>query len=329
MVKAKVWVMAKRFHGAPKPSDFAIKEEELHAIKDGEAVCEALWWSVDPYNKAYMNTAEDGTPMIGFQVAKVVESKSSKFPVGSTIVNHAGWRTRSIVSEHEKMFPPYLFKDPSPLPLSAAVGVLGMPGMTAYFGLLDTCHPQAGETVLVNAAAGAVGSLVGQIAKIKGCKVIGYAGADDKIAWLKEIGFDHAYNYKKVDLDQTLKEAAPNGIDCFFDNVGGTFASTVYKHLNLDARICQCGAISQYNNTEEAKITDFRGMFIGKRVKMTGFHVSKYVSQWPKGIAEMSQWLKEGKLTFKETNYEGFENMPQALIDLLDGKNTGKVVIKA
>lgn len=322
--------MAKKFHGAPKLSDFAIKEEELPPIKDKEFLCEAVWWSVDPYNRAYANSFPPGTPMIGFQVAKIIESNSSKFPVGQHVVAHVGWRTHFVADEDGKGgFPPYIVPPMGKLPLSVSVGILGMPGMTAYFGLLDKCEPKSGETVVVNAASGAVGSAVGQIAKIKGCKVIGYAGTDEKVVILKELGFDHAYNYKTVDLGASLKEAAPNGVDCFFDNVGGMFAVTVYQHLNQNARICQCGAISTYNATETPKLPDFLGLFIGKEVTLKGFHASTYAPRFPEGITQMARWLQEGKLQFKETLYQGFDQMPQALIDLLDGKNIGKVVIKA
>jgi len=331
MVRAKAWVMKTRFSGAPKPSDFAVIEEDLPHPKEGEFLCQAEVWSVDPYNRAYAGQFPDGTPMIGFQIAKVLESKSSKFPVGARVVGHFGWRTHTIASEKESSQgpAPYLLPDMAPLPPSVAVGVLGMPGMTAYFGLLEVCKPKAGETVVVNAASGAVGSAVCQIAKIKGCRVLAYAGSDDKVAWLKELGVDHAFNYKTEDLDKTLSEKAPKGVDCFFDNVGGMFAVTVYKHLSHGARICQCGAISSYNLTESQKLPDFLGIFIGKEATLQGFHVSSRASKFPEGIHQMAQWMKEGKLKYREKVYEGFESMPQALIALLDGSHMGKVVIKA
>jgi len=329
MSRSRIWVMAKRFQGVPKLSDYAIKEEQLPPLKDGEFLCKAEYLSVDPYQRAYAGRMADGTPMIGSQVAEIIESKDKDFPVGKRVVGNFGWRTHTI-SKSGDSSEPYLMPDMAGLPNSASIGLLGMPGMTAYFGLLECCQPKAGETVVVNGAAGAVGSVVGQIAKIMGCRVIGYAGEDSKIEWLKnECGFDHVFNYKKCDLDKTLKEAAPNGVDCFFDNVGGMFAVTVYQHLNHFARICQCGVISSYNNTKPAMVPETLGIFVFKEVTLKGFYVSRTFKQWPEAIKEMGQWIKEGKLKFKETVVEGFDNMPQALNDLLDGKNTGKMIVKA
>lgn len=328
MTHAKVWIMAKKFHGAPKPSDFAIATETLPALKDGEVLCEAVWWSVDPYNRAYASQLDDGHPMIGFQVAKVTESHSSKYPVGTLVVGHFGWRTHTIAKDTDASV--YKVPDLAGLPLSAAVGILGMPGMTSYFGLLECCQPKKGETIVVNAAAGAVGSVVGQIGKILGCTVIGYAGDDEKVKWLKEeLGFDHAFNYKKVDLSKSLDEAAPKGVDCFFDNVGGEFAVTVYRHMNHWGRVCQCGAISGYNSTAPQMIPDFLFLLIFKEITLKGFYVSSYTAKYPEAMAKMAGWIKEHKLKHRETVYKGFEAMPRALIELLEGKNVGKAVISA
>jgi prostaglandin reductase 1 len=321
--------MAKKFQGAPKLSDFAITEKELPPLKDGEFLCKAEFLSVDPYQRAYAGRFTDGTPMIGYQVAEILESKDKNFPVGKKVVGHFGWRTHTISKAGDEA-EPYLMPDMYGLPNSAAVGLLGMPGMTAYFGLKECCEPKPGETLVVNAAAGAVGSAVGQIGKILGCKVIGYAGDDDKLQWLKnELGFDHVFNYKKVDLAKSLKEAAPNGVDCFFDNVGGTFAITVYEHMNQFGRICQCGSISSYNNTKVNMVPEFLGIFTFKELCLRGFYVSRTFPKWPEANKIMGQWIKEGKLKFRETVVDGFENMPQAFMDLLDGKNVGKMIVKA
>jgi len=329
MFKSRVWIMAKKFQGAPKLSDFAIKEEQLPALKDGEFLCKAEFLSVDPYQRAYASGFADGTPMIGSQVAEIIESKDKNFPVGKRVVGNFGWRTHSIVKATDGS-QPYLMPDMAGLPASAAVGMLGMPGMTAYFGLIECCMPKPGETLVVNAAAGAVGSVVGQLAKIMGCRVIGFAGEDSKIEWLKnECGFDHVYNYKKVDLDKSLKEAAPNGVDCFFDNVGGQFAITVYQNMNQFGRICQCGAIQSYNNTKPTMVPEFLGTFVFKELSLKGFYVSRTFKEWPKAIRYMGEMIKQGKLKFKETVVEGFDNTPQALIDLLEGKNIGKMIVKA
>ncbi|HEY6357934.1 MAG TPA: NADP-dependent oxidoreductase, partial [Vicinamibacterales bacterium] len=220
--------------------------------------------------------------------------------------------------------------DPGLAPVSAALGVLGMPGMTAYFGFLDICQPKPGETVVVSGAAGAVGSLVGQIAKIKGCRAVGIAGTDDKVAWLTgEIGFDAAFNYKTTpNYVARLKELCPKGVDCYFDNVGGAVTDAVLPLLNVFARISICGQISQYNATKpELGVRPFIYM-LGKQVRAEGFIVSRWVDRTSEGVAQMAQWIKEGKLKYREDIVNGFENAPRALIGVLSGDNTGKMLVK-
>jgi len=217
------------------------------------------------------------------------------------------------------------------LPDSYALGCMGMPGNTAYFGLTNICKPKAGETLVVSAAAGAVGSLVGQIGKIYGLKVVGYAGSDDKVEWLKTLGFDKAYNYKTQELPKTLKEGATEGVDCYFDNVGGEFAFHVMRGMNPFGRIALCGAISVYNHDPRKPNLvplDYVSI-IYKNLNMEGFVVYRFQKEWFKGISQMRDWILEGKLKVEETKTIGFSNMPQAFIDLLAGKNTGKVVIQA
>ena len=212
---------------------------------------------------------------------------------------------------------------------SLAVGACGMPGNTAYFGFLEICDPKEGETVVVTAAAGAVGSLVGQIAKIKGCKVIGFAGSDEKCAWLeKELGFDKAINYKTKELAKALKEAAPKGVDCYFDNVGGELSSIILQQMRPRGRISVCGAISGYND-QIVTVPAPQGLFVWGQLKMEGFIVHRWATRWLEGINQMLSWISEGKIKIEETYTEGFENMPQAFIDMLNGKNTGKAVVKA
>lgn len=207
-----------------------------------------------------------------------------------------------------------------------------MPGNTAYFGLLEICNPKAGETVVVNGAAGAVGSLVGQIAKIKGCRVIGFAGSDEKVAWLKnECGFDFAFNYKTEDTKAVLGKAAPKGVDCFFDNVGGEDAHVVMRHMNNYGRVACCGAISGYNATgeEPAKASTIQGTVVSKQLKMEGFLVGlRWDNRWNEGLEQMAKWIAEDKIKVKETVVKGFENTPEAFIGLFTGKNTGKMVVK-
>lgn len=241
-----------------------------------------------------------------------------------------GWRTHTIVNP-EKMkineFTP--LPDFGKVPYSAGIGACGMPGNTAYFGLLEICQPKEGETVVVSGGAGAVGSLVGQIAKIKGCKVIGIAGSAEKCKWLEaECGFDKAINYKTDDIAKALKEAAPKGIDCYFDNVGGEISAAVIKQMNLFGRISVCGAISGYND-QQVTVPAPQSNFVWNQLKMEGFIVHRWTDRWMEGVKQMLQWIKDGKIKYEETITEGFENMPQAFIDMLNGKNTGKAIVKA
>lgn len=218
------------------------------------------------------------------------------------------------------------------LPVSVGLGAVGMPGTTAYFGLLDICKPKAGEVVVVTGAAGAVGSVVGQIAKLKGAKVIGVAGSDDKCAWLKnDLGFDHAINYKTADIGAELKKIAPDGVDCYFDNVGGTISSTVINQMRDYGRIAVCGSISVYNSpvSEWPKVPILQPTFVFKQLTMQGFLVWSFNDRLTEAIAALKQWTVEGKIANRETVTDGFENMPQAFIDMLEGKNTGKAVVKA
>merc|ERR1719340_239310 len=289
--------------------------------------------------RPYTSRMKPPFTMIGSSVAEVEESKHPNFPVGTTIVIMAGWVERGIVD------PDKMNKDspggtlgvvmpapdlPGGLSKSLLIGSCGMPGNTAYFGLLELCQPKSGETVVVNGAAGAVGSLVGQIAKIKGCQVIGFAGTDDKCqTLLKKYGFDKAYNYKKISALDALKDGAPNGVDCFFDNVGGEDAVTVIKHMNKYGRISLCGAISTYNDGEPPKLTATNGVFIGNELKMEGFMVTRWASRWLEGIQQMGAWIKDGKIKVDETIVDGFGKMPDAFIGLFQGSNLGKMVVKA
>merc|ERR1719414_1430349 len=276
--------------------------------------------------------------MIGEALFKVLESKNQKFPKGSQLLCNCGWVDVGILDPNDKFSAPgqnsKLTPHPAPsignLSSSLLLGACGMPGCTAYFGFLEICQPKAGETVVVNGAAGAVGSLVGQIAKIKGCKVIGFAGSDQKCEWLtKELGFDKAYNYKTTDVDKVLKEGAPNGVDCFFDNVGGLDATKVINnHMNTFGRISGCGAISGYNATEPVLVPSTQGAMVFKQLRYEGFIVRRWLPRWFEGIQQMAQWIAEGKVKTEETVVEGFEKMPEAFNGLFTGANTGKMVVK-
>ncbi|XP_046402075.1 prostaglandin reductase 1-like [Ischnura elegans] len=333
MVKTRRFITVKRFEGEPKPSDLKLVEEELPPLKDGEFLCKAVWMSVDPYMRAYAPRVPLGMTMMGSQVAEIIESKNPKFKVGQNIVGYFGWQTYSISDGSESakngLEKPFIIPDFKGLPLSLALGVLGMPGNTAYFGFLELCQPKSGETVVVTGAAGAVGSIVGQIAKIKGCKVIGFAGTDEKCKWLTEdLKFDAAFNYKKTTVAEALKKAAPNGVDCYFDNVGGETSSEIIRHMNDYGRISVCGSISTYNATDIPKATVVQMPMISKQLKMEGFLVHRWSHRWEEGILQILQWIKEGKIKYNETVTEGFEKMPTAFINMLRGENVGKAVVK-
>lgn len=213
-------------------------------------------------------------------------------------------------------------------PTSLGLGLLGMPGNTAYFGFLKLLEPKAGETIVVTGAAGAVGSLVGQLAKLNGCRVIGFAGSDDKCKWLEsEYGFDKAINYKSQNLFKHLKEASPKGVDMFFDNVGGEVSSLIFSRMNNFGRVAVCGAIGSYNS-DIPKVNAVQNVFVFKQLKMEGFLVWRWSDRWMEGISEIAKLVQEGKLKYHETVTEGFENTPQAFIEMLRGKNYGKAIVK-
>jgi len=334
MVKTKKFIYAKAFEGEPKETDFKLVEEELSALKDGEVLSEAIFHSVDPYMRPYMARYPVGVTMIGGQIAKVIESKNKAYPVGSTIFGQFGWQTHTIFNPSESKDPLQSYVLPSfgKNPSSLGLGVLGMPGNTAYFGFLEICQPKAGEVVAVSGAAGAVGTLVGQIAKLKGCKVIGFAGSDDKCAWLKnDLGFDNVINYKTENVSKALRAAAPDGVDCYFDNVGGEISSQIIQQMKDYGRIAVCGSISSYNLDikDMPQVPILQPIFVFKQLKMEGFLVWRYADKWMEGIKQMSQWVDLGKIKYHETTTDGFKNIPKAFIDMLRGGNTGKAIVKS
>ncbi len=326
------FVLASRPTGLPDASTFQMVETPIPALKDGEFLAKAMYLSVDPYMRgrisqarSYAQPVEVGGVMVGGGVARVVESKNPNFAAGDIVDVYMGWQ-EFIVSNGKGVRK----LDPSIAPVSTALGVLGITGLTAYFGLLDVCHPKAGETVVVSGAAGAVGSIVGQIAKIKGCHTVGIAGGDDKVAWiLKDCGFDAAFNYKtEGNYSAKLKELCPKGIDVYFDNVGGALTDAVLMQLNTFARVSICGQISQYNNAKPEMGPRLIGMLIVARAKMQGFLVSDYAPRFGEALVEMAGWLREGKLKYREDIVDGFENMPKAFIGLFHGENTGKRLVR-
>ena len=325
------FVLAARPVGMPKESDFSLVEAPIPALANGEVLLRSMYLSVDPYMRGrmtgirtYADPVNIGQVMVGGAVGKVVQSINPQFQPGDVVSGYWGWQEFAVSDGRglQKL-------DTRLAPPSTALGVLGMPGMTAYFGFLDICKPKAGETVLVSGAAGAVGSLVGQIAKIKGCRAVGVAGTDDKVAWIvNELGFDAAFNYKSTEnYVAKLKELCPSGIDCYFDNVGGAVTDAVLPLLNVRARISICGQISQYNATKpEAGVRPY-SYLLTKQVRAEGFIISQFMDRFAEGIPQMAQWIKEGRIKYRETIVEGFENMPRALIGVLQGDNTGKMIV--
>ncbi len=325
--------LAARPTGYPKESDFALVESPVPAPSDGEFLVRILYLSVDPYMRGRMNASrssyvppfEIGQAIAGGAVGEVTESRHPEFAAGEIVQGHFGWQEYD-VSDGKGV----LKIDPRRAPISTALGVLGMPGLTAYFGLLDIGQPKPGETVVVSGAAGAVGSLVGQIAKIRGCRVIGVAGSDAKVDHLvEELGFDGAFNYKTAgDYTAALKRLCPNGIDVYFDNVGGAITDAVFPLLNVRARVVVCGQISQYNLEKPEIGPRLLWVLIIRQARAEGFLVFQFADRYPEGLTQMAAWLEEGKLRYRENIIEGLENAPRAFIGMLQGENTGKQLVK-
>jgi NADPH-dependent curcumin reductase CurA len=327
------WLLANRPAGEPGESDFEMVESPVPEPGDGEFVGRALYLSVDPYMrgrmrdvKSYAPPAALGAVMVGGTVSQVIASKNPAFAEGEIVQGNFGWQEYAVSNGSDVRT-----VDAALAPVSTALGVLGMPGMTAYFGLLEVGQPVAGETVVISAAAGAVGSVVGQIARIKGCRAVGIAGGAEKCAYLTdELGFDAAVNYKAVpDLSNALAEACPDGIDVYFDNVGGVTLDTVLSLINLHARIAICGMISEYNLTAPELAPRPTRALLVNRARMQGLLVHDWADSRAEGIAQMAAWISEGKLLYREDVIEGIENMPKAFLRLLRGENFGKQLVKA
>ena len=305
----------------------------MQEIKTGEVLLQGMYYSVDPYMRGRMNDAksyvppfEIDKPLAGSVIAKVVQSKSDNFKMGDTVAGILPWQ-REMIADDKSL----KIIDTTIAPASYYLGILGMTGLTAYFGLMQIGKPKAGETVVVSGAAGAVGVVVGQIAKIQGCHVVGIAGTAEKIKLLKDqFGFDEAINYKTTtDIKKAITTACPNGVDVYFDNVGGDISDAVISNINFHGRIPLCGQISLYNSTEEPTGPRIQPMLLTKRVLMQGFIIGNFKEQFPEGLKQMAQWVKEGKLKFTETIERGFEKLPVALIGLFKGENTGKMIVEA
>ncbi|KAK9886589.1 hypothetical protein WA026_017516 [Henosepilachna vigintioctopunctata] len=328
-ITGRKYVIQNKFCGFPKECDLKIVEEVMPEPQEGQFLCESIFISVDPYQRAYEQN--EGDVMIGSQVARVLISKNPCYPEGSYIVGYYGWKTHHVFDNSQSglAIPTMIIPESLDMPKSFFLGVLGMPGVTANFGFLEICQPKPCETVIVTGAAGAVGSIVGQIAKIKNCYVIGVVGSQEKGCWItRNLGFDGYINYKEDDICECLNELAPNGIDCYFDNVGGEISSQILRHMNTNGRISVCGAISAYNSTEEEKATIIQKSMIFNELKMEGFLVTRWVDRWDDAVTENAQWLKEGKLSTRETVTKGFENTFKAFTDMLSGANFGKAIVE-
>ena len=326
------WRLAARPVGTFKDSDFEWATEVVPELKEGELLIHNQYLSLDPTNRGWANEVDTYLPAVklgdvmrGGAIGVVEESRNPNFKTGDLVSGLLGWQEYAVTDGIG------LGKLPNipGLPLTAHLGLFGHIGLTAYYGLLDVGKPKAGETLVVSAAAGAVGSLVGQIGKIVGCRVVGIAGSDEKCRWLtEELGFDVAINYKKEDVFLALKRACPTGIDVDFENVGGEILDAVLAQINIGARISLCGMISQYNATERVPGPYNLVMLIVKRARMEGFLVTDYMDRAEKAMTQLGRWLIEGKIKYRVDVVEGLEQTPRAVNKLFDGSNQGKLVVK-
>jgi len=316
--------------GEPKESNFAVVETAIPEPGEGEILNRTIYLSLDPYMRgrmsdraSYTTPAKLGEVMVGSTVSQVVKSNNPKFSAGDFVLGYGGWQDYAIAQAET------LTKlDPNQVPISYALGITGMPGMTAYFALLDIGKPKAGETMVVSAASGAVGAVVGQIAKIKDCRAVGIVGSDEKCDYVvNELGFDACINRKTQDLNSALKAACPNGIDIYVDHTAGPILEAVLQNINLGARIPLVGLISQYNAETPPPGPNLMPLLV-KRALIKGFLVGDYQQRHAEFMNDMSQWLQAGKLKYKEDIVQGLKNAPHAFIGLLKGENFGKLIVQ-
>ena len=328
-------VLASRPTGKPESANFRLDETAIPVPEDGQVLCKTIYLSLDPYMRGRMNAGKSYAPPVEIDevmgagtVGQVIESNNSKFNAGDFVFGYGGWQEFWVQNgtELKKV-------DPQLAPISTATGVLGMPGVTAYTGLLNIGKPKKGETVVVAAASGAVGSVVGQIARLKGARAVGIAGSAEKCKYVtEELGFDACVNHNSPEFAEALKAACPDGIDVYFENVGGKVFETVSPLFNDFARIPVCGIISAYNATELPPGPNLTPLLMRdilvKRLTYRGFIVWDFASQEKEALTELANWIKEGKLNYREDIVDGLENAPEAFIGLLEGKNFGKLVIR-
>ncbi|MFD4291915.1 NADP-dependent oxidoreductase [Rhodococcus sp. NPDC058505] len=328
-------VLASRPVGEPKPTDFRVESGPVPTPGDGQLLLETLYLSLDPYMRGRMSEAESyaepvplGAVMVGGTVCRVLESRAPGFAAGDVVLSFSGWQTHSVAdAAHVRRL------DPAAAPVETALGVLGMPGFTAYAGLLQIGKPRPGETVVVAAATGPVGSAVGQIARIKGARAVGIAGGPEKVAHLRELGFDAAVDHRAPDFAAQLAAACPDGIDVYFENVGGAVWDAVLPLLNTYARVPVCGLVAQYNATETPPGPDhapaLMSRILTKSLTVRGFIQSEFVKDhYVHFLAEMAAWLRDGQVRYREDVVDGIENAPTAFAGLLRGANFGKLLIR-
>lgn len=325
-------VLRRRPVGEPRPADFELIDTPVPRPGKGEFLSRTIYLSLDPYMRGRMDEGKSytggtnpalGDVMVGGTVSQVVESNHPGFAAGDLVAGFNGWQAYAVSkgADVRKL-------DPAQAPISTALGVLGMPGMTAYVGLLDIGRPKPGETVVVSAASGAVGAVVGQIAKIKGCRAVGIAGSPEKCAYVVgELGFDACVNHRDDDFAAALASACPGGIDVNFENVGGAVLGMVLKLINMNARIPLCGLVAQYNATGPVPGPDLRPVLVN-RALVQGFIVSDHMHRLPAFLADCVAWMREGRLRYREDVVDGLAAAPEAFIGLLRGRNFGKLIVR-
>ena len=329
-MKAKMLVLKKRPDGLPKADDFEMKEESIPSLEEGQLLLKTIYVSVDPYLRGKMSGTkiprfEIGTPISSKIIAQVIESRNLDFTEGEFVSNYLDWKEYN-VSDGTGL----IKVDSLAAPLSTYLGVLGITGLSAYFALVDIGKPKPGETLVVSGAAGAVGSIAGQIGKLMGCRVVGIVGTDDKATLIKsKFGFDEALNYKTTpNLKDAIAKACPAGVDIYFDNVGGAISDSVIANLNAYARVPVCGTIANYNDTIDQLSPSLLPQVVYKFLTIQGFLIADFATRFPEGLALLVTWLKAGKLHYSETILEGFEHLPDAFIGLFEGRNEGKMIVK-
>jgi NADPH-dependent curcumin reductase CurA len=331
-MKSQQIVLAARPKGMPAFDNFRFEDKELEEVKDDEVLIKATYISVDPYMRGRMNDVKSyapsfqvGQPIAGGIIAEVIESKSKSLKIGDAVFGMLPWATY-IVEKAENLRK----IDTSSVPSTYYLGILGMPGLTAYFGIMDIGRPKAGETVLISGAAGAVGIVAGQIAKLQGAYVVGIAGTDEKCRILKEkFSYDEAINYNTAKvLRKSIAAACPNGVDVYFDNVGGEITDAAVINLNFHSRFVLCGQISLYNNTDMPVGPAILPRLLTRSVMLQGFIVSNYSNRFNEGFENLAKWLGEGKLKYTETIISGFNKLPEAFLGLFSGINNGKMIVK-